>query len=95
LSLDPEQRSIQAEEARQLLENRHFKAAFEDVAELLEHEAMTCDPDNKDKAQRIILCKRLLGQIKASIERKVVDGEFAKAEIEALNPPKKFWRLIR
>jgi hypothetical protein len=80
----PEDRAIRAAEAAQLLDNRHFKEAFASVAEQLEQQALACDPDNKDMAQRIIIAKKLLASVKSAIERTVVDGEFAKHEIEGI-----------
>jgi hypothetical protein len=93
--LDTEQRRIIGNEARQLLENRHLKEAFEAVEEYLDQAALGCDPDNKDKAARIIISKQLLAAIKREIERKIEDGEIANIEISELERKKGLLRFIR
>lgn len=80
-----ESRRIRANDARQLLQNPILRDAFNEAAEYLEQQALSCDPDNKDKAQRIIISKRLLADIKRAIERQIEDGDvagFQMAEIE-------------
>jgi hypothetical protein len=90
----PEDRAIRAAEAAQLLDNRHFREAFASVAEQLEQQALACDPDNKDMAQRIIIAKKLLASVKSAIERTVVDGEFAKHEIAGIQKRSKIARMF-
>jgi hypothetical protein len=92
----PEQRRIIGAEAQQLLENTHFRGAWEAVDEALNEAALSCDPDDKEKAQRIILSKQLLAAVRREIERKVADGEFAKAELEEIDlrsRPRRFTRF--
>lgn len=91
----PEYRRIIANEARQLLDNRHFKEAFGAVDAWLEAQAMSCDPDNKDKAQRILITKHLLGAIRREIVRKAEDGYMAEVQINELERRKKFLRMVR
>ncbi len=83
--MSPEQRSVIGEEARQLLENKHFREAFDAVDGYLNEVALSCDPDNKEKAQRVILSKQLLASIKQEIIRKVEDGEVARVQIAELD----------
>lgn len=93
--LTPEQRRIIGVEAQQALDNRHLKEAFEGVADYLEEQAQDCDPDNKERAQRIVLSKQLLGSIKRELIRKIEDGEMAKieiAELEKRRKPLQFYR---
>lgn len=90
-----EDRAIRAAEAEQLLQNRHFKDAFASVAETLEQQALACDPDNKDMAQRIIIAKKLLGGLRQAIERTVVDGEFARHEIAGIEQRSKISRMFK
>lgn len=91
----PEQRRVIGQEAKQLLENKHFREAFDAVAQAIEDVAESCDPDNKEKAARIIISKQLLAAIKREIIRKVEDGEMAQiemAEIERRRAPVRFVR---
>lgn len=81
----PEQTRIHAAEARQLLENKHLKEAFSAVDQHLNDAALSCNPDDKEKAQRIIISKQLLQAVKREIVRKIEDGDVAEiqmAEIE-------------
>lgn len=94
-SLDTDQRIIIGNEARQLLENKHFVDAFESVDYYLNQVALSCDPDNKDKASRIVISKQLLAAIKREIERKVEDGEMANIEISELERKKGLLRFMR
>lgn len=80
---------IKATEARQLLENRAYKAAVAKVGEYLEQQALGCDPDNQAKAQRIILAKQLLSAIQREIARAIEDGEIAKIQMDELERQKK------
>lgn len=93
--LAPEQRRVIGAEARQLLDNKHFREAFAAVDDYLNEVALSCDPDNKDKTQRVVISKQLLSALKREIERKVEDGEMAKieiAELERKKQPLKFYR---
>jgi hypothetical protein len=85
MSNDIESRRIRANEARQFLQNPLFREAFEGVAEYLRQVGLGCDPDNKEKAQRIVISMQLLEAVKREITRKVEDGDMAEvqfAEIE-------------
>lgn len=93
--MDQEQRRIVGNEARQLLENKHFKDAFTAVAEYLDQNALAFDPDNKDKAARIIISKQLLAAIKREIERKVEDGEIANVELSEIERKRSILRFYR
>lgn len=85
--------NFRAEDARQLLENALFKEAFDKVGEYLEMQALNCEPDNKERAQRIVMSKQLLLAIKREIQRVVEDGEIA--EIEALEKRKGIKKFLR
>ena len=82
--MSPENRRTVGEEAKQALDNKHWKEAFHAVDLYLDQVALGCDPDNKDKAQRVILSKQLLQAIKQELIRKIEDGEMAKIEISHL-----------
>jgi hypothetical protein len=83
--MTPQTRKFASEDARQLLENKLFKMAFEHMANSLEAQALTCNPDDKDKAQRVVIAKQILVGIRREIERIVEDGvmaDFQLAEVE-------------
>lgn len=93
--LSPDQRRIIANEARQVLENKHFVRAFATVHESLEAAAHACDSDNKDKTQRIIIAKQLLQGVRRVLIRQMEDGYMAEAEIveiEKRRRPARFQR---
>ncbi len=81
---DLETRRIRANEARQFMQNPLFKESFESVAGYLNEVALSCDPDNKNKAQRIILSQQLLRAVRREIERKVEDGDMAAIQINEI-----------
>jgi tellurite resistance protein len=91
----PEQRRVIGHEAKQLLENKHLRDAFDAVDGYLADAARSCDPDNREKAQRVIISMQLLEAIKREITRKIEDGEIAQieiAEIERRTRPAMFRR---
>ncbi|MBC7605070.1 MAG: hypothetical protein H7255_20730 [Ramlibacter sp.] len=93
--LSPDQRRIYANEAQQVLDNRHFIDAFNAVNASLEDAALGCNPDNKETAARIVISKQLLHGVRRELVRKVNDGYMAEAEIYELqrrNQPVRFQR---
>jgi hypothetical protein len=82
--MSPETRRIRGADARQLLDNKLLKEAFESVAKYVDDQAMTCSPDDAVRAQRIIISKQLLAAIKREITRVIEDGELAKIEISEI-----------
>jgi hypothetical protein len=91
----PEQRRTIGIEARQALENKHWKEAFEAVEGHLIEVAKHSDPDNKEKAQRVLISMQLLEAIKRELTRKVEDGDMAQiqmSELERKNRPLRFIR---
>ena len=93
--LAPEQRRIIGAEARQALENKHWNEAMSAVEGYLVENAKTCDPDNKDKSQRIVISLQLLEAIKRELVRKIEDGEFAAVEIKELERKNRPLRFVR
>lgn len=80
----PEQRRVIGQEAKQLLENKHFREAFDAVEAYLIDQAKACDPDNKDKTQRVVIAMQLHEAVKREIIRKVEDGEMAAIEMREI-----------
>lgn len=91
----PEQRRTVANEARQLLDNRHFQEAFAAVDAYLEAQAIACDPDNKDKAARIIISKQLLQAVRREVIRKMEDGYMAEVQIAEIERKRGLLRFVR
>ena len=89
----PHQRLIVANEARQLLENRHFQEAFAAVHDYLEQRAGACV--NQEQAFHVVIAKQLLRDIRREVIRKVEDGYMAEVEIAELEQRKKMLRFVR
>lgn len=93
--MTPEHRKFVGQDAKALLENTLFREAFESVEGYLVGQAHSCDPDNKDKAQRVVIAMQLLRAVKREIERKVEDGEMAEIEIAELERKRGLLRFVR
>lgn len=93
----PEQRRTIGIEAKQLLDNKHLKEAFSAVEAHLVDQAKHCDPDNKEKAQRVVIAMQIMEGLKREIVRKIEDGEMAQVEIAELEQRKSLGirRLVR
>lgn len=87
-------RRILGADAKHLLDNKLFKAAFSAVADHLEMQAMTCDPDNKEKAARIVISKQLLAGVKREIVRVIEDGEVAQIQLNELERKKTLMQRV-
>lgn len=88
--MTPEDRIFRSTDARQLLENPLFVKAFAAVEGHLNSAALSCDPDSKDKAQRIIISQQLLAAVKREVVRVVQDGEVAQVQLSELEQKRKF-----
>lgn len=84
----PQEAVIRANDAKALLENPLLKDAFSAVYDYLRAKAESCDPDNKDRAQAVVLSMKLLAQIRAEIERHVQNGVVAEIQIAQLERKK-------
>lgn len=91
----PEQRRIIGAEAQQSMNDKHWNAALSAVEGYLVEQAKSCDPDNKEKSQRIVISMQLLDAIKRELIRKIEDGEFARVEIEELSRRNRALRFVR
>lgn len=76
-----EETAVIGAEAKQLLDNKHLQDAFDSVRLDVQRVAMGCDPDDKDKSQRVVISMQLLESIIREIERKIADGEVAKMQL--------------
>lgn len=92
---DLETRQIRANEARQFMQNPLFREAFDAVDGYLNDAALSCDPDNKDKAARIVISKQLLAAIKRELTRKVEDGDVASIQLDELERRRGLSRVFR
>lgn len=88
--MNPQHDKFRANDAKALLENEMFKEAFTAMNAYLESKALTCDPDNKEAAQRVVISKQLLAGIKREIERVIQDGLIADIRIAELERKSKF-----
>jgi hypothetical protein len=91
----PDQVRISANEARQVLESRHFINAWDAVNLGIEQVALHCEPDGTDKAQRIIISKQLLHALKREFERKLSDGYMAEVILNEIERSKKLPQFRR
>lgn len=85
-----EQEQFRAEDAKQLLGNKMLQDAFDAVKGYLEAQELSCDPDNKDRAQRIVISKQLLAGIRREIYRHIEEGQVARIRIAELEKKKPF-----
>lgn len=85
---------FRAADAKAALENPYWKSAFVAVSDYLEAKALTCDPDNKEMAQRVILSKQILAAVRREIQRHVENGVVAEIRIAELEK-RKFPRIFR
>ena len=90
-----EQIKIRGIEAKQLLNNRLFKEAFESVETYLLNQAKSADPDNKDKLQRIVIAMQIHEALKREIERIVDDGVVAEMRIAEVEGRRKLFQFRR
>ena len=93
--MTPEARKFASEDAKHLLDNKLFKAAFTGVSEYLEAQALGCSPDDAAKAQRIVIAKQILAGIKREIERVVEDGVVAEIQLNEIEQKKKLFKFYR
>lgn len=77
-------RRIEGNDASGLLNNPLFKQAFTAVGDYLEQAALSCDPDNKEKAARIVISKQLLAAVRREIVRVIEDGKVAEVQLAEL-----------
>ena len=90
-----DQRRIKANEARQVLENRHFIDAFNAVDRSLEAKALACDTGVEGSAERIILAKQLLHGVRRELSRKLDDGYMAEVELNEIEKKRRMLRFQR
>lgn len=79
-----ENRKFRAADAKQLLENPMLIEAFQSLENALSSAALSCEPDNKDKAQRIVISHQLLAGIKRELTRIVQDGAIADVQLSEI-----------
>ena len=93
--MTPEQARFTAEDAKQLLDNKMLREAFDAVSGYIDQQALSCEPDNKDRAQRIVLSKQLLAGIRREIYRHVENGQVANIQIAELEKKKRLFPFMR
>ncbi len=88
--MTPEDRTIRAADAKQLLEHPMFVEAWDAVEKHLNMQALTCDSDNAQKALRIVISQQLLAGVKREIQRIVTDGIVAEVQLSELEQKRRF-----
>jgi hypothetical protein len=86
---------ITGNDAKAILDDKLFKGAFEAVKEYLDQQALSCDPDNKDKAARIIISKQLLQAVKRELERQVETGLIAQVQLSEIEKKRSLMSVFR
>lgn len=85
---DLQAREIKANDAEYLINRLTSLGIFEAVNNYLDAQALGCDPDNKEMAQRIILSKQILKSIQKEILKVVNDGKYAKIRMKEIEEAK-------
>lgn len=93
--MSEEQDKFRAADARALLDNTIFKEAFEKVGAHIEGQALGCDPDNKERTQRIILAKQILASIHREIVKVVENGIIADIRLAQIEKQNTFTRVFK
>lgn len=90
-------RKFRAQDAKQLLENPMLVGAFKSLEDAISSSALSCDPDNKDKAQRIVIGLQILAGIKREITRIIEDGNIADVQLNEIEQKRQniFMRAFR
>lgn len=86
---------FRGEDAKALLDNPLLVKAFAKVEEYINGQELVCAPDDKERAQRLVISKQLLAGIKREIQRVVENGDLAKIKIDALEKKKMLSRVFR
>ncbi len=91
----PEHRRIRGNDARQLLDNSLLKEAFAAVDKYIDDQALSCQPDDEKRAQRIVISKQLLAAIRRELVRVVEDGDVAEVQIDMIEKARGLRRFVR
>ncbi len=94
--MTPQDRTIRAVEAKQLLENTMFVEAWEALDAHLHARALACDADDANKALRIVISQQLLAALKREFTRIVSDGTVAEIQLAEIEQKRSLMqRVIR
>lgn len=88
------EKKFRAEDAKHLLSNPLFIAAFKGVEDYLESRLQMCDASDRDATQKAVISKQLLASIKREIERVIDDGVIADIRMAELEK-KRFLQFRR
>lgn len=84
-----------AADAKAILDNELFKGAFAKVGAHIESQAISCDPDNAERARRIILAKQILSSIQREFIRMIEDGMVEEVRIREIEKQNSLKRVFR
>lgn len=94
----PDQRRIHANEAGQVLQNKHFRGAWDALNEHLEAQVLGCNTNTKEgreQAANVVATKQLLHGLRREFLRKLDDGYMAEVELEEIHKRARLLRFRR
>ena len=86
--MTPDEQKRMGQEALSIVSNTAFRHAMDKVADYIESQAISCDPDDSKRAQRIIIAKQIQASFSREIRRIIDNGEVANVRINALEEKK-------
>ena len=90
-----ESERILGADAAATLRSPTVKLAFSRLGEYLDNQILSCKPDDKDQAQRVVLAKQILAGLKREFERIVEEGEVADIQLHELEKKSRIRQFIR
>lgn len=93
--MTPEARKYRAQDAKNIVESPLFVEAFNAVDSHIDAMALSCDPDNAEKARRIVISKQLLAAIKREFTRVINDGVVAEVQLSEIEQKRKLFAFRR
>lgn len=75
-------------EGKRIIESGPYLAATERMTAHLEAQLLSCNPDDKEKTQRVVLAKQIFKGIQREFARLIQDGEVAQIQLDELNNEK-------
>lgn len=67
--------NLRSTDANNVLSNHAYKKAVEKIDKHLENQIRSCNPDDKDMAQRVVLAKQIFHGLQRELVRIMEDGE--------------------
>lgn len=80
---------VLASDARQVLENKAYKLAYDRLSQHLDSKILACNPDDKEQAHRVVLAKQIFSGLKRELERMIQDGQVSEIQLNEIEKRKK------